>query len=358
MPLFNVKEVDIRCYEDELRDFLPDRIVDIHTHIWKKEHKRSSGNDSRTVSWPSLVASENPAEDLKETYELMFPGKSVTPLVFSTVPKYGEDFETLNRYVRSASDEMGWPALLFSSPFWSAEELDSKVRGNGFLGIKSYLTACDPSMLKEEITIFDYFPHHQLEVLNEHGLIIMLHIPRSGRLKDPVNLRQLLEIDSRYPDLKCIVAHVGRAYCNEDSGDAFEVLKDTENLRFDISANTNSYIFEQALETFGSGRVLFGSDMPILRMRMKRITENGRYINVVPKGLYGDVSGDPNMRECEGDEAESLTFFMYEEIRAFKRAAENLGLSRDDVNRVFYGNSCKLLEGCGYFCSQPRKFEV
>ena len=49
----------------------------------------------------------------------------------------------------------------------------------------------------------------------------MLHISRPARLKDPVNLAQLLEIEEKYPNVKLIVAHIGRAYTPEDIGDAY-----------------------------------------------------------------------------------------------------------------------------------------
>ncbi|MBN1837916.1 MAG: amidohydrolase family protein, partial [Spirochaetales bacterium] len=172
----------------------------------------------------------------------------------------------------------------------------------------------------------------------------MLHVPREERLRDPVNLAQILEIERRYPGVRLILAHVGRAYCSEDVGNAFEVLKDTERLVFDFSANTNPWVFARLLEAVGPRRVLFGSDLPILRMRMRRICENGRYVNLVPKGLYGDVSGDPNMREVEGAEAEGLTLFMYEELRAFRRAAEERGLSPGDLKDVFHDNAAGLIE--------------
>ena len=172
----------------------------------------------------------------------------------------------------------------------------------------------------------------------------MLHIPRDARLRDPVNLAQILEIESRYPGIQVILAHVGRAYCNEDVGNAFDVLKDTERLVVDFSANTNGWVFEQLIRALGPKRVLFGSDLPILRMRMRRICENGIYINLVPKGLYGDVSGDPNMREVSGGEAAGLTLFMYEELLAFRQAAENTGLSPADLEDVFYNNSVDVIE--------------
>ena len=64
---------------------------------------------------------------------------------------------------------------------------------------------------------------------------------------------------------------------------------------------------------------------------------------MVPKGLYGDVSGDPNMREVEGEEAEKLTFFMYEELKAFKQAAEAVGLSRAEIEDVFFNNAKEII---------------
>ena len=64
--------------------------------------------------------------------------------------------------------------------------------------------------------------------------------------------------------------------------------------------------------------MLFGSDLPILRMRARRVCEKGFYVNIVPKGLYGNVAVDPHMREVAGAEAEKITF-SYEELAAFGR---------------------------------------
>jgi predicted TIM-barrel fold metal-dependent hydrolase len=170
----------------------------------------------------------------------------------------------------------------------------------------------------------------------------MLHIPRNGRLRDPKNLEQMLEIEKRYPNVKLIIAHVGRAYCNEDVGNAFEVLAETKKMMFDFCANTNRWVFEQLIRAVGPKRILFGSDLPILRMRTRRICENGNYVNLVPKGLYGDVSNDSHLREVDGEEAEILTFFMYEEIDAFRLAAETMNLSRKDIEDIFYNNAQNL----------------
>ena len=65
----------------------------------------------------------------------------------------------------------------------------------------------------------------------------------------------------------------------------------------------------------------------------------------MPRGLYGDVSDDKHMREVDGEQADALSFFLYEEIDAFRRAAQATGLTPRDIEDVFYGNAVRLIEG-------------
>jgi predicted TIM-barrel fold metal-dependent hydrolase len=341
--LFDVKNVDRRFYRAKLQGFLPERIVDVHTHVWLKEFRKAPPT-GRAVTWPLRVADQDPVEDLIDTYELLFPGKAARPVMFSFVESHEDDFEAANAYVGRAAREHGYAALVFAAPQWSAQRLEREIRDGGFLGAKVYLTLSPAEIPVDQIRIFDFLPHQQLEVLDEHGWIVMLHIPRSGRLRDPANLADMLEIDRRYPNAKVIIAHAGRAYCPEDVGDAFAVLSETQHLLFDISANTNAAVFEQLIRTVGPRRILFGSDLPITRMRMRRVCEKSDYVNLVPKGLYGDVSDDKHMRDVEGEQAEALSFFLYEEIDAFRRAAQATGLAPADIEDVFHGNAVRLID--------------
>ena len=341
---FEIKPVDRRFYDEQLRAFLPEKIIDIHTHLWLARHQESHRRQMlRVQTWPARVAAESPIEELLETYRLMFPGKDVTPLIFGSALSLDDDLEDGNKYVSDCAAAHQLPALIWSAPNWSAEELERKIQEGGFLGAKTYLSFAPPYLAEGEIRIFDFFPHHQLDVLNKNGWVMMLHIPRNDRLRDPVNLAQLLEIEERYPRIPVIVAHVGRAYCPEDVGDAFEVLARTRKMRFDISANTNEVVFRRLIEAVGPKRILFGSDLPIARMRMRRVCEAGNYVNIVPEGLYGDIGGDKHMRAVSGAEAGKLTFFMFEIIEAFRRAAAATGLTRGDIEDVFYNNAAAML---------------
>jgi hypothetical protein len=277
----------------------------------------------------------------------MLPGKQVFPLMFGMTLDLADDLDGGNAYVNECATARNWPALIFSIPQWSAQEFEKRIETGAFLGAKVYLTLADPSIPADDIQIYDYLPHHQLEVLNHHGWIAMLHIPRSGRLRDPVNVSQMIEIDRRYPRIKLIIAHVGRAYCVEDVGDSLDRLSETEHLVMDISANTNGEVFKKLIRSLGPKRILFGSDLPISRMRTRRVSENYSYVNLVPKGLYGDVSSHKNLREVSGSEADTLSFFLYEEIDAFRVAAEKACLADSDIDDVFCNNGMRLLRAAG-----------
>ena len=128
MALFEVTPYDRRIYEEELKDFLPQKILDVHTHVWLDkylDHKPlAPGEVKRTVTWPSLVALDNSIEDLQETYRLMLPGKDVTALMFTSRGAWDKN----NAYVAECSRRTGFPALYYSRPEQSPEELEQEIR--------------------------------------------------------------------------------------------------------------------------------------------------------------------------------------------------------------------------------------
>jgi predicted TIM-barrel fold metal-dependent hydrolase len=294
------------------------------------------------VSWPSLVAKDCPIEDLEKSFEVMFPGRRVKALIFSSISQ-GDDVDAMNGYIAESGRTHGHPTLMYAFPSWTAKDVDRKLRAGRFLGVKVYLNLTPAYLPRQEIRIFDFLPPHQLDVLDRGRRVVMLHIPRDARLRDPVNLEQMLEIERNWPRVRLIIAHVGRAYCDEDVGDAFQRLSGTKTMVFDFAANTNAHVFEQAIRAFGPERCLFGSDLPITWMRMRRICEGGRYVNLVPRGKYGDVSGDKNMREVDGAEAARLTTFMYEELAAIKQACTRVGVDKRGVEAIFRTNAERVL---------------
>ena len=343
--LFDIKEVDKKFYQERLQGFLPEKIIDTHSHIWlKKLVNLGDDQADRLQSWALRVAEENSIENLIESYKLYFPDKEVVPLFCPGSTRSKSSIERLNEYCSNSAAEYNYPFLTLTNPDWDAETVEVTIKRDNSIGVKVFLTFAPDYIPVDEIRIFDFLPHHHLEVLNKNGWAALLHIARPGRLGDPLNIAQMLEIEERYPNVKLIIAHVGRAYCPEDIGNAFELLKNTKNMVFDLAANVNADVFEQLINTVGPKRILFGSDEPISRMRMKRICENGKYVNLIAKGAYGDISNDPHMREVSKEESDKFTFFMYEIVDAFRQAAERTGLSRSDIEDVFYNNAYNLIE--------------
>lgn len=326
---YEMSDYDLKVYNEEIRDFLPDKIIDTHTHVFVEGFSKTSS------SWVGKVMDECTYENLTQTFLDMLPGKKLKAVVMALPTK---DHNIGNAYIEECIKKGGTGLFCtkFDTPLSAIEEAITK---RGFKGIKPYPKNRPSYIPLGESRIFDFLPHEHLKLLNDLGAVVTLHIGRDMRLKDPVNIHQLMEIEEKYPNVKLIVAHIGRAYSPEDLGDAFETLKHTKNMMFDFCASTLTEAMEECLKAVGPKRLMYGTDMPVTKMRMRRISENGIYKNIVPKGLYGDVSGDIHMLETENEE---LTCFLYEEILAFKKACENLKLTKEEINDVFYGNASKI----------------
>ena len=344
MALLDVKPYDKQYYEEILKPFLPEKFIDCHTHVWLMEHDPNKTLRSGTQNWPGLVAKENSIEDLNETNRLLFPDNKVISVLYGDCA-VSIDRKAVNGYVAEKAIANDFPALYLCHPDTPAEELERIILENPvFKGIKVYLQFAPAYLPADEIRIYDFLTKEHLAVCDKHGWVVQLHIARPKRLADPVNYIQLLEIEQKYPNLKLIVAHLGRAYANEDVGGALDYLKNTQKTVWDFTANTNDWVMEQVMKYFGPERFIYGSDFPIFRMKARRTVENGVYINEIPQGQfpYESVKNDSHMREIPYPEAEKITFFIYEEMNACRLACQRLGLGKEDVEKIFYSNSARI----------------
>lgn len=334
---FEYTAYDREVYERELQSFLPDRMFDAHVHI-STDGLKEYGSHNGGSAWTDHLCKNMDVKDFLEFNKAMFPRQTVEALIFGMCMT---DIDETNRYVIEANRDYGFPMLYRSDYAEDPDGLEARVKAGGFIGLKPYLSNCPSYIPSKEVRIYDFLPPAQLEVANRNGWIVMLHIPRDKRLGDPVNIAQILEIEDKYPNIKLIVAHVGRAYTEADFGNAFELLKRTKNMMFDFTANLFTPAITEGIKTVGVDRFLYGTDLPIAVMRMYRIVENGDYFNIVPKGYYGDVDGQPHMRE---EVNSRISLMAYEQLLAFKRSAMELGLKDSDVEKILYSNAKMLCD--------------
>ncbi len=325
-------------YRRHIEGFLPDKIIDIHAHVGTRKGKDPKIHPP--AFWPQWVTCghDMTVQNLLDAYVKLLPGKEVQVVCFGSPRR--DNLKRANRHV-SAMLKL-YPNIrgfALTLPEWGPATLEEVMDAGGFCGLKSYATMVRDKS-GEEVAILDIYPHCQLETAQRRGWPVMLHVPRAGRLADRSNIDQLHEICRRYPDLKLIIAHVGRSYWPETGRKGLSALKDLDMIYYDISANTCRPVFEDLLGTAGPERILYGSDLPIFAVRGRRIWEGENYINYIYRADWEDE----HTRRCPESE-ENLTFMLYEEIMAFKQAAENQGLKRKDIENVFHNNARRLLEG-------------
>ena len=334
---FQYTAYDRKVYEKELKDFLPNRIFDAHVHV-STAGLQSYGSHNGGSTWMDHISQEMDVKNFLAINKQLFPEQKTEALIFGACLT---NIEQTNKFTIECNREYNFPMLYRSDYAEEPDALEARVKAGGFIGLKPYLSNCPPYIPSREVRIFDYLPPSHLEIANKNGWIIMLHIPRDKRLGDPVNIAQIMEIEEKYPNIKLIVAHVGRAYTEADFGCAFDILKNTKNMMFDFTANLFTPAITEGIKTVGVDRFLYGTDLPIAVMRMYRVVENGDYFNVVPKGYYGDVTGQPHMREEESD---SISLMVYEQLLAFKRSAMELNLRDCDIEKIMYSNAKALCD--------------
>jgi len=330
-----LERVDLPFYRQQIADFLPDEVLDFHTHVGRPEHFVRPAAPPR--NWAEYVTPRAwTVDSLYRYYARLFPGKRIVPVIFGSL--VGEPLvDPLNDYVATTAAHFGAYSFLLTRPEWSADELEQRLRA-GFRGLKPY-----PTMVRgepaTEIGIFDFLPHHHLALAQEMNLCVLLHLPRPGRLDDPDNLSELHELVRRYPRLKLVVEHLGRSYCLPGAARGLAAMRDLPTVSYGIAACATEEVFELALREVGPRRLVFGSDIPYVAFRCRRLCEGDNYVNIV----RGANFTDPHLRVAPPETRDTITFYVYEQIAGVRRAAERAGLSRAGVEDIFRNNALRLL---------------
>jgi len=324
-------------------------VFDAHQHVSPAHLRQHPMTEPmRRQMWVNELTEPIDAPTAQRCIQTVFPGRQVPCLMFGT-PNLDYNLEGLNEYVRSESGQRGWVCLSLLRPEWSADRLAAELDKPGVIGVKPYYTliARTPDTRDRylESSIFDFLPHAALEVLNDRGSWVTLHVPRAGRLAHPQNLSEIREIRRRYPRVILVIAHFGRCYTEVHARQALPVLADDPGLYFDNAAVLNTAVHRLALECLGPHRILYGSDNPIFYMRGRQGWEGDQYINHTSHPFHFNAHREPPPVEA------GYTLYMYEALRALRQACDDLGLSVDQVRAVLHDNAQRLVnqaqDGCG-----------
>lgn len=348
LPLAHVwhwTQVDREFWEEHLEPWVPARIFDAHTHVNDPELRLAKPNEEkRRQYWVNEVAEPIGAAAAERCQRIVFPGREFSCLCFA-MPDLDYDIESSNRSLAAECPGRGWYWLALTRPQWSAERLVQELDRPRVLGVKPYysLIGQDPTSRDKylEASIFDFLPHHQLEVLNERRVWVTLHVPKADRLGHPQNIAEIRQIRRRYPRVILVVAHLGRCYTLSHAMEALPQLADDEDLFFDSSAVLNPEVYRFALKTLGPRRILYGTDNPIFYMRGRRQFEGRAYLNRTSHPFFFNRDREPPEVEAR------YTLFMYEDLLALRQACQQLELGRSEVEAIFHDNARRLIAAAG-----------
>lgn len=319
-----------KIFDEELDGFLPDRILDFHVHVFNegvlpKDQLFHSGG-------PAITS--YPFEELARDLDECFPGRENSAVCFG-LPVVEGDHRRNNEYIADGCDHRKFFGLRLLDPLRDdAESVRRDLEGGRLLGLKPYPVY--PRKADENtVEIPEMLPDWSMEIANEHGALVMLHIPRAARLADPLNQRQLVDLCTSYPRARIVLAHVGRAYFYKNVVGNLDALRNLPNLYYDLAMVNHWEVMEYAFGKLDPGKILFGSDIPLALAPGKSVEINDQYTYVTPEPWKLSISDDHGKIR--------FTSFLYEELRAIRKAVERLGLGREFVEGLFYRNGMTLL---------------
>lgn len=334
MPI-ELTDLDRRIWSEELDDFVPQRVYDVHTHLYSWRHNLDPNKES---SGYAKLLGDRFAEANWQMADkcdgLLMPGRRVSRLSFPFPFPHPCDFDGANEHVaKEVSGDGPSAALMLVHPGMTAEHVEQQLDRFGFAGFKPYrwyATSGDAVNCR----IPEFMPEHLIQVADRRGLIIMMHVSKRDAIADEDNLRDLLDLCNRYPRAKWILAHCARSYSNWALERAASQLRGLPNVWYDTSSVCETDAMDALYQAVGCERVMYASDdIPVGVLR-------GKYIAFGYAWAYlSETNHGMNLSHCDG----RMTFTRYEQLRAMRRASRRLGMSPQQINALFHDTAAALV---------------
>ena len=330
MKIFTPTPADRQLYENELRDFLPDTIIDLHSHMAVPGSMAQPSAERLARYWVLRLPVEQTPEEFLETYHLLLPGKRVSASAFA-MPLMESDIALQNKSVLHAarSHPNQIHPFLVVTPAITEEEIEHGL-DEGFIGLKPYPDFVLSDHPGEE-RVAEFLTPAMCAVADRRRLPVILHISKSRRFADPENLADLVHIADRYPGMRLVIAHFGRSYTPWYLKRGLEALGGRHPWWYDFSAVTNPEVFRLALQEIPHERICFGFDNPLMLSR----------------GYYDFPAEDRYQVHIHGYNLASPDHppLAYQILLGFRKAALELGMSRESLQKVFHDNAFSVLNG-------------
>ena len=331
------REIDLPFYHDSVAPVLPPEVLDFHAHTWLSDHWRELPWQADGTGGKYMVVEPRyPKERLAADGARLFPDRPYNAMCFG-YPTPAADLDATNAYTAEAGHQRGlFPLMVVGRGSWPSEELERRIVEGGFFGYKVLLNWYGDDY--GNVTIDNMAGPDEMRVADALSLIVLLHVPRSGRLADPVIQRGVAELARAYPKARIVLAHCGRCYLPDQMRAAAPFLGDLPNVFVDTSMVMDPLALQILFEHVDASRVLFGTDLPVAAMRGRRVYVMDHWVDVVLEGY------PPSAYRVASDDIRA-TFMAWEIVLAVRRAGEAAGLTEGRIRDIFYANGMNLLRG-------------
>ncbi|WP_397570278.1 aminotransferase class III-fold pyridoxal phosphate-dependent enzyme [Schlesneria sp. T3-172] len=319
---------DQEIWDEELQDFIPDRVFDAHVHLFNPVHLPEAIREKHAWGYTDLATMQQWAERL-------YPGRETHFLSLGT-PIAGIDVAAHNEWcIQQINLDPNSRMNRLVTPSCSVQQIERDIREKGFIGLKPYRVFSVTGDIAQ-CRIEEFLPHEQLELANELGLWVTMHLSRFHGCGDEENLKDLQEYTCRrYPKVKWILAHCARSFTYWPIRKAIEQLREMPNIWYDVSAVTDVRPMITLFTREDRRRIFYGSD------GVDATYFRGQYAALGRAWQYVDTDQlDIKFPHCDG----RPILAVYEQLLSIKHAAEIAQWSRDDIEHLFWKNAAAAFQ--------------
>ena len=312
----------------ELRGFLPEAVFDAHAHLYRVADLPASKRG---------LFAQGPARATRAVWRRrvgdIVGARRLAGGLFFPVPQAGMDIQAANQFVVQQLDgAAGSKALVLVTPDCSPQRVEDSLKDARVAGFKPYhvFSTHRPTF---QAPLKSYLPEWAWELAHARGLVIMLHMVRDRALADPRNQREIRRMCETHPGARLVLAHAARGFHAPNTVRGLPALRGLQNVWFDSSGVCESAALKAILQDFGPRRLLWGSDFPVSHRRGKCVTVGDQFAWINPERVDDYATAPPCHTLLVG----------LESLRALREAADEFGLSDEDLRDVFCDNARRLL---------------
>ncbi len=322
----DISDSDRRIWEEDLADFVPDRVFDAHCHFFQQSHMKEGEKSPRQ---------DIDLARMQEWNQAIFPGRRVNFLVLGS-PNLGIDTARHNAFIaEELSRDPDSRAHRLTTPACTPDQIERDITDRGFIGLKPY-RIYSVTGDKDHCRIHEFLTHEQLDVANHLGLWVTMHLSRPHGCGDEQNLDDLEEYTTRrYPRIRWILAHCARSFTYWPIRQAVDRLRDMPNIWYDLSAVNDLRPFLTLFTEENIKRIFYGSD------GIGATFFHGKYV-VFGRCWFPVEPDKRNFGFTHTPERPILS--IYEQVLAMRHAADIAELSKDDIEGIFWRNAHEALE--------------